>query len=215
MNGETMRLTLPVTFGATVVLLAAACGGGPEPIPQLDPDSLAVAEQVRRDSVALEQAARDSVTRVQAEERVRIRRQQEALQDSIAGIQQETAAVTEMLSGHIHFDFDRSEIKPEYMSVLDAKIAILQANPMLTIEIVGHCDERGSDEYNIALGNRRAIRAKQYLVDRGVSAERISTRSMGESQPLVMGSNEDAWAQNRRDQFTITAGGDELVQPGT
>jgi len=215
-NGETMRGTLPVTLGATIVLLvAAACGGGPAPIPQPDPDSLAAAEQIRRDSTAAVQEERDSVQRVQAEAHERVQREQQAQRDSVVRIQQETAAVAEALSARIHFDFDRSVIKPEWEAVLDMKIAILQANPMLTISIVGHCDERGSDEYNIALGNRRALGAKQYMVNRGIEAQRISTSSMGESQPAMMGSGEEAWSQNRRDEFVIASGGDGLVQPGS
>jgi peptidoglycan-associated lipoprotein len=96
---------------------------------------------------------------------------------------------------------------------MQSKLAILQANGGLSIEIVGHCDERGSDEYNMALGMRRANAAKQWLVDRGIAENRIVVKSMGEEQPAAMGANEDAWAQNRRDEFTITAGGDQLVKP--
>jgi peptidoglycan-associated lipoprotein len=97
--------------------------------------------------------------------------------------------------------------------MLQQKLAIMQANTMLRIEITGHCDERGSDEYNMALGMRRATAAKTWLTSRGIAQDRITVRSMGEEQPIAMGSNEDAWAQNRRDAFAITAGGDRLVKP--
>ena len=86
-------------------------------------------------------------------------------------------------------------------------------NPAVQLEITGHADERGSDEYNMALGMRRANAAKQWLVDHGIDESRITVRSMGEENPMAMGSNEDAWAQNRRDEFAITAGGDRLVMP--
>jgi peptidoglycan-associated lipoprotein len=192
-----------------VLLLAAACGGGtppPQPpAPQPNADSLAALERAR-----LEQARRDSIERARQMEEERIRR---AREDSLATLRAGTEAVRGMLAAMINFDFDKSDIRPGDAQVLDQKLAILQANPNLTVEVVGHCDERGSDEYNLALGNRRALSAKQYLVSRGIDAGRISTRSMGEEQPLNPGHDETAWSQNRRDEFGITAGGDMLVRP--
>jgi peptidoglycan-associated lipoprotein len=134
-------------------------------------------------------------------------------EDSLAMARRATEEVRAMLMTRINFDFDKSDIRPGDAQILDQKLAILQANPDLRIEIVGHCDERGSDEYNLALGNRRALAAKQYLVSRGIAADRITTRSMGEEQPLVMGSTEEAWAQNRRDEFAVVSGGDMLRRP--
>ena len=118
-----------------------------------------------------------------------------------------------MLATLIHFDYDKSNIRPEDASILDQKVAILQANPNLRIRVSGHCDERGSDEYNLALGNRRATATKQYLVSHGIEAARIETVSYGEERPLAQGHDEAAWAQNRRDEFEIVAGGDALRQP--
>lgn len=118
-----------------------------------------------------------------------------------------------MLATMIHFDFDRSNIRPGDAAVLDSKIPLLQANPAVRIRISGHCDERGSDEYNLALGNRRAASAKRYLVNQGIDASRIDIVSYGEERPMAMGSDEEAWAQNRRAEFEIVAGGDMLVQP--
>src|SRR5205807_5871502 len=86
-------------------------------------------------------------------------------------------------------------------------------NPGLRIRISGHCDERGSDEYNLALGNRRATAAKQYVVSHGIDAGRIETVSYGEERPLASGHDEEAWAQNRRDEFEILSGGENLKQP--
>lgn len=134
--------------------------------------------------------------------------------DSLAAIKATTDRVAAMLADRIHFDFNKSNIRPGDDSVLDQKIAILQANPALTISVTGHCDERGSDEYNLALGNRRAIAAKQYMVAHGISADRITTASRGEEDPIDPAHNETAWAQNRRDEFAITAGGNMLKAPG-
>ena len=113
----------------------------------------------------------------------------------------------------IHFDYDKAIIRGGDAAVLDQKVAILQANPGLRIRISGHCDERGSDEYNLALGNRRATAAKQYLVSHGIDGGRVETVSYGEERPMDPGHNEDAWSKNRRDEFEILAGGDALKQP--
>lgn len=206
-----MRRAMPLAFGIAVLAIAAACGGNPPPqAPQPNADSLAAAEAARRDSLAREQAIRDSIERARREAEERIRRAQE---DSLAALRRGTEEVRGMVTAMVHFDFDKSDIRPGDAQVLDQKLAVLQANPGLTIEIVGHCDERGSDEYNLALGNRRALSAKQYLVSRGIDAGRISTRSMGEEQPINPGHDETAWSQNRRDEFGITAGGDVLMRP--
>ena len=113
----------------------------------------------------------------------------------------------------IHFDFDQDLIKPEDRPVLDRKADILRANPALRIRISGHADERGSDEYNLVLGNKRALAAKQYLEGKGVDASRIDVTSFGEERPIDPGHTEEAWAKNRRDEFEITAGGQRLVRP--
>lgn len=206
-----MRLTLPISsIAISAILVAAACSSAPEPVPGPDPDSLA-REQARRDSIAREQARQDSIRRAQDAER---RAREQARRDSIAAVQQETAAVRQMLARRVHFDFDRSDIRPgEDTEVLEEKLAIMRANPSLRLEVEGHCDERGTDAYNVALGNRRALAVKQFLVDRGIDEARISTVSRGEEQPLVRASNEDAWAQNRRDEFRIIAGGNALTRP--
>lgn len=205
-----MRLSIPMVVTVGGMLVAAACGGGkaaPPPAPVVDSTAI-------RDSIAQAQAARrateDSIARAQ-QEAERIAAQHRA--DSLAAIQQVTARMKDLLATRIHFDFDKSAIRSGDATILDQKIALLQANPSLTISITGHCDERGSDEYNLALGNRRALAAKQYLLNHGISADRITTASRGEEDPIAMGHNEDAWAQNRRDEFAITAGGDMLKAP--
>lgn len=112
-------------------------------------------------------------------------------------------ALMEMESEKIYFDYDKSELKPEARAVLTKKAAWLRENTGYSIKIEGHCDERGSTEYNLALGERRADAAAKFLGALGVSSSRISTVSMGEENPVDSRSNETAWAKNRRDEFIL------------
>jgi peptidoglycan-associated lipoprotein len=204
-----MRFSIPLMAGVSFVAVALACGGNPPPpppAPAVNEDSIRAAEAARRE--AEERARRE------AEERARREAAERARADSLNRLRAEAERVRGMLGQMINFDYDKSNIRPGDAAVLDQKIAILQANPNLRISITGHCDERGSDEYNLALGNRRALAAREYMVNRGISADRIATASRGEEQPLDPGSNEDAWTRNRRDEFAITAGGDQLRAPG-
>ncbi len=103
----------------------------------------------------------------------------------------------------IYFDFDSSVLFETSREVLSLKADILKRYPQLTLVVEGHCDERGTVEYNLALGERRARAAYDYLVILGISPNRLSIVSFGEETPRAAGSNEEAWAQNRRDQFRI------------
>ncbi|MCC5861975.1 MAG: peptidoglycan-associated lipoprotein Pal [Gammaproteobacteria bacterium] len=98
----------------------------------------------------------------------------------------------------IFFDFDRDNIRQEFIPTLDAHAAFLMENPRRRVRLEGHTDERGSREYNIGLGERRALSVRRYLLLQGVSADQLSTVSYGEERPAVLGSNEQAWSQNRR-----------------
>jgi OOP family OmpA-OmpF porin len=104
---------------------------------------------------------------------------------------------------NIHFDFDKYNLKPEATAVLDKLGEYMKENGEATVLIEGHCDERGTAEYNMALGQRRASSAEKYLVALGVEKNRIKTVSYGEARPLDPAHNEEAWAKNRRDQFVI------------
>ena len=101
----------------------------------------------------------------------------------------------------IHFDFDRSEIKPEWRDIVVAHGRYLAQNPSVTVVIEGHCDERGSREYNIGLGERRANAVKRLLLAEGAMQSQITTISYGEERPVAFGSDEASWAQNRRAVF--------------
>jgi peptidoglycan-associated lipoprotein len=203
------RLHLLLLSGLAVAALAA-CGGGPKPEPPApqaaNADSIAEAARARADSIA--RAEREAREREEAE-----RERQRRIADSLAALGKSTEAVRTLLATMIHFDYDKAVIRGGDAAVLDQKVAILQANPGLRIRISGHCDERGSDEYNLALGNRRATAAKQYLVSHGIDPSRIETVSYGEERPIASGHDEVAWAQNRRDEFEILSGGENLKQP--
>jgi peptidoglycan-associated lipoprotein len=108
------------------------------------------------------------------------------------------------------FAFNKSDLTDQDQTALAAKVPILAANPAIAIRIAGNCDDRGSDEYNLALGQRRAQASKRYLVDHGIADGRIATISYGKERPIAAGEDEAAWARNRNDQFEITAGSDDL-----
>jgi len=182
----------------------AACGGkkppeqpAPAPAPATPAvDSTAIKARMRQDSInaaeARARAAADAAARAAA---------------------QLQAQLTAEVSAMIHFDYDKADIKPEDQANLDRKAAILMANPGLRIQIAGNCDNRGSVEYNLALGNRRAAAAQRYLTNKGVAASQITIVSYGEERPVNPADNDAAWAENRNDQFTPTAGGTNLMAP--
>ena len=113
----------------------------------------------------------------------------------------ERAAAAETGLQPIHFDFDRSFIRDEAKPVMKANAEWLKANPKVKIRIEGNCDERGTKEYNQALGQRRASSAKKYLTDLGISAKRISLISYGKEKPVCSEGTEDCWQKNRRDDL--------------
>jgi peptidoglycan-associated lipoprotein len=191
-----MRTTLLIGPVA-LALIASACH-------QSSPPQVAVTPQV--DSNALERARQDSIARAQEEARAREAAERRAAQrraDSLAALERRSNDLKAMLASMIHFDFDKAAIRSGDAQMLDEKLPILMANSRVRFQIAGNCDERGSDEYNLALGNRRAIEAKRYLVAHGIDASRIETASNGRERPVDPGHNEEAWAKNRNDQFEI------------
>jgi len=109
------------------------------------------------------------------------------------------------LGDHVYFDFDRYNIRPDGAAIIQAKAAFMTQYPGVKAEIQGHCDERGTEVYNMALGDRRARSTYNYITSLGISGSRLSTVSYGEERPLDPGHNEAAWARNRRAQFVMTA----------
>jgi peptidoglycan-associated lipoprotein len=106
----------------------------------------------------------------------------------------------------IFFDFDKYNLKADARGTLEKQAAWLNKWPAVTITVEGHCDERGTREYNLALGERRANSVKDYLITLGINASRITTISYGKERPVALGSNEQAWGQNRRGVTSVTGG---------
>lgn len=104
----------------------------------------------------------------------------------------------------VYFDFDKSSIRADQQGRIKGNADYLTSEPQTRVRIEGNCDERGTNEYNMALGERRALSAKKYLVNMGIAANRMDTISYGEERPLNYGHDELAWSQNRRDDFVIT-----------
>lgn len=104
----------------------------------------------------------------------------------------------------IHFGYNDYTIQPQDGSILKQNASWLSSNPGTRVQVEGHCDERGSEEYNIALGAKRAQAAKEYLTTMGISAARISTISYGKELPICTEHDESCWSQNRRDHFAVS-----------
>jgi peptidoglycan-associated lipoprotein len=194
------------TLAAAVVVVSACSPKTPPapPVPVVNQDSLDAANAARAAAEAAEAAER---ARREAEARAAAER--EAAARAAAAMTAARAA----FSAAIFFDLDKSDLTETARATLDAKLPLLRANANVRIRIAGHTDERGSDAYNIALGQRRAAAAKRYLVDNGIAADRIDVVSFGEDRPAAMGSDETAWSQNRRDEFEIIVGGETLRLP--
>jgi peptidoglycan-associated lipoprotein len=145
--------------------------------------------------LAAEKAKQEEIARQRALDEKR--RQKEAAMRKI------TAARNLFMNEDIYFDFDRSDLKPETQEILKRKAEWLRKNPGESVIIEGHCDERGTNEYNLALGDRRAQSAMNFLNDLGIAKSRLITISYGEERPADPRHNETAWSKNRRDHFVL------------
>ena len=116
---------------------------------------------------------------------------------------EEAARIRHVLEEMVFFDYDSADLRDDTQRTLNAKVAILKTRSDLRLRIEGHADERGSVEYNLALSLRRANRVRDYLVDVGIAPSRLEVLAFGEERPLVEGTNESAWARNRRAEFIV------------
>jgi peptidoglycan-associated lipoprotein len=200
------------------VAVFGACGGkkaagtAPAPANAATAARDTAAERKARDEAAQRESARVTADAAAARQRM--------IDDSIAGARAAEEAMrrdSDMLratvTATIGFEFNKADLRDDAKAALDAKIPILLANTGVAVRIAGHADERGSTEYNLALGTQRAATAKRYLVERGVAEGRIETTSFGEERPVCTENNEECWTRNRRDEFEITVGGPMLTKP--
>lgn len=141
------------------------------------------------------------------------RRAQDSVNAARAAAERALAEARALLNASVYFDYDKSEIRGDAKAALDAKLPLLQANPSLKIRIEGNTDSRGSNEYNMALGLRRANAARRYLVSQGIDNGRFEVASLGEERPADQGTSDEAFTKNRRDDFVITVGGDDISLP--
>jgi peptidoglycan-associated lipoprotein len=188
------RLVFALMIAAASVAGCSCCppvAEAPAPAPAPPPPADDSAARARADSIAAAQA----LAARQAEERARMARAQE------------------ILTSIVYFAYDSSQLDSDSEEKLRVKAAILRANPALTLRIEGHTDERGSTEYNLALGQRRAESIRTFLVGFGIAQTRLTTISYGEERPAAQGSNEQAWALNRRGEFAVTGGSITTIPP--
>ena len=182
---KSLMIVLTLGFIIPGLLATVACNPKTKGIKQTgavsaeDADKAALAEKQRRGMEEAGITEQEKRARMIAEERERF------------------------LTDNIHFEYDSAVLTPIGQSVLNQKAEWLRNNSSGNVTIGGHCDERGTIEYNVALGERRAEAAKRYLNNLGISAGRLETISYGEEMPIADGSNEEAWAQNRRAQFEV------------
>ena len=190
-----------VVSALAFVLVLGACSKEPPPPPEPTGPSQEELERMRADSIA---RAQEEARRLEEE-----RRQREAEEARRAAVAAARGTLTEM----VFFDYDESAITLEAERILRQKVDILRTSPMVQMRLEGHADERGSTEYNVALGNRRAEAVKQFFASFGIDESRFSMVSYGEERPRVRESNEEAWAQNRRVEFVLTAGANDINPP--
>jgi len=187
-----MKRTMMVLLSLVLVLSLAVLYGCPKKAEVASaPEAQKVeqapaksAEDIAAEKAAAEKRAAEAAAKAAEEQKAR-----EAAAKAAAGLQP------------IYFDFDKSFIRDDAKPVMKANAEYLKANPKVKVRIEGNCDERGTIEYNQALGQRRATAAKKYLTDMGISAKRISLISYGKEKPVCSQGTEDCWQKNRRDDL--------------
>jgi peptidoglycan-associated lipoprotein len=205
-----MRLTSVLSLVALVVVSACRSQKPPAPVvptPVPNPGAAGgdtAAERLKRE--AADRAAREAaMVRAKADSAAAAK----ANAASAAGAVDPRTVITST----IFFDYDASDIRDDARPLLEAKVPVLAANPGVRIRISGHADDRGSDEYNLALGQRRAAALKRWLGQRGIGEDRILLASYGEERPACANEDETCWVKNRRAEFEIVAAPATLVVP--
>ncbi len=193
-----MKLRHAVVCALVPLAALGACKKRPQvsPTPGGDTTTVTGSQGTGEDSIRMAEAERERLAAERAE-RDRLERER---------VERETAGAREVLTEIIFFEYDSDEIAGEAESKLRLKAAVLAANPNVRLRIEGHADQRGSTEYNLALGQRRAEAVRAYLVNLGIDGGRLATISYGKERPLMEDEGEEAYARNRRAEFGITAG---------
>jgi peptidoglycan-associated lipoprotein len=178
---------LPISFVVilSVMFFTVSCAkkvvqNEPEPMTQSE-----VSKAPDKSALEADQAKQKQDSRLRAEEAAR------------------EAAGAAFVNEIIHFSFDSALLSDQAQQILNDKADYMRTNSGVTVTVEGHCDERGTDAYNIALGERRAESVKNFLVDLGISSNRLNTVSYGEERPIAIGQDEASWAKNRRAQFMV------------
>lgn len=182
----------PVVLSLSLVLVASACAR--KPAPAAPAPSAPVAAAATTTPAGNGVAERERVAREAADREARAR--EDLAREAMARNRASLAQV-------ILFDLDQSDLTQEARAILDVKLGIMRAEPTFRIRIDGHADERGSTEYNLALGMARAQAARRYLTQRDISADRIEITSFGEERPLCTTSDESCWRSNRRAESVV------------
>ncbi|WP_420440259.1 OmpA family protein [Candidatus Palauibacter sp.] len=212
-----MRLSHRFAPMLLVALLATACSGNPEPEPvpppPPPPPPPVVDDSAQREAAASRLCDQAMAAMEEGDFATARRLLEQAVSDypgttcaESAHADIERAMDGEAIVARIHFDYNESEITDASATILQSKADALRDRPGIRLRVEGHCDERGSLEYNQALGLERAQAAVDYLSSLGLDADRFDVVTFGEEMPLARGSNESAWRQNRRGEFVITDG---------
>ena len=180
-------ILVALAFAFSSLLLVASCAQKEIKVEEGGPEKMAADEEAKKRD--------EEAKKREAERQAGLRKLEEA--------QRLKNAMRAFESENIYFDFDRSELKPETQALLKKKADWLRDNPGYSVSIEGHCDDRGTIAYNLALGERRAEAARKFLMALGVSGDRLSTISYGEERPADPVRSEEAWAKNRRDEFKL------------
>ena len=194
------RAGLSLVLGTERPVIAA-----PRPI-----DAAVVVDTRAADLARARQDSIDRANRMRQDSIEAANRRLQAERDAAA---RALADARSLLNAPVYFDYDKSEIRDDAKQALDSKLGLLRANPAMRIRIEGNTDSRGSNEYNVALGLRRANAARRYLVSQGIDNARFDVVSYGEERPVDQGTTDEAYAKNRRDDFVITVGGDNITVP--
>jgi peptidoglycan-associated lipoprotein len=209
-----MILIMAVAFACTSFLMIVSCA---QKTTTVEPEKPAVTEEKKEAKETKEEQVEKKTEEAKAPTPEREERKVEAAREEEKEPGKETPKKVEVKQAEvdvdlgmrtfegekIYFDYDKSELKPEARAVLKKKAEWLRDNPEFSARIEGHCDERGTNEYNLALGERRANAAWRFLNALGISGARLTTISYGEERPADPGQNQDAWSKNRRDEFRL------------